>query len=222
MSNQSQMRLNPNSRAVNRPVVLRNVMRLVSVKGFADTSVADLIKAAGMNQRSLYKSFGRKDEIVGAAIRLSAEIEAGLAQEPLRTSHTGREAILCMLEENVRLCGQWPRVCGCLFTLNAFILPAKDTTLQDFLSEQRRSLVERLRARLVQSVNEGELPENTNPDAAANLCLAVLGGLTFRVIDGTPKALLFRSIELFVNALGFSQQQSLLPSVPKARRKLRQ
>jgi AcrR family transcriptional regulator len=183
-------------------------MRLLVVKGFADTSMTDLTKAAGMNQRRLYKAFGTKDEIVSAAIRFCAESEACLAHEPLRTSHSGKEAISCMLEENVRLCGRWPRVRGCLFALNAFIIPTQDGSLQEFLSDRRRSLEKRVHDRVTQSVIEGELPEDTKVDAVANLCLAVLGGLTFRVIDGTPKGLLFRSIELFVNGLGFSPQKS--------------
>ena len=216
------MRPSPGRREFNRTEVLRNVMRLVSAKGFSDTSVAEIAKAAGMKQSSLYKAFGGKDEVVDAAIRFSAETEAALAQEPLRTSRTGREAISCMLEENTRLCGRWPNVCGCLFTLNAYIVPATDASLQDFLSEQRRSLGKHVRARLVQSVAEGELPEDTDIDGAANLCLAVLGGLTYRVIDGAPKALLFRSIELFVNALGFSPRASEVLRASKSRSNLGQ
>jgi len=75
--------------------------------------------------------------------------------------------------------------------------------LQDFLAEKRRSLSKHLRSRLAQSVTEGELPEGANCEALANLCLTPLSGLTFRVLDGAPPSLLFRSIELFVNALGF-------------------
>jgi hypothetical protein len=73
---------------------------------------------------------------------------------------------------------------------------------------------------MAQSVIEGELPEDTNVDAVANLCLPVSGGLTFRVIDGSPKGLLFRSIELFVNGLGFFPQKIIrsqsLESPPEA------
>jgi AcrR family transcriptional regulator len=216
MLKRSQVRPHSSQKQLNRPAVLRNVMRVLLVKGFADTSMTDLTKAASMNRRSLYKAFGTKEEIVGAAIRFCAESEACLAHEPLRMSHSGKEAISCMLEENVRLCGRWPRVRGCLFTLNAFIIPTQDPGLQEFLSEQRRSLQKPVRDRVAQSVVEGELPEDTNVDAVANLCLAVLGGLTFRVIDGTPKGLLLRSIELFVNGLGFSSQKSLVRRASKA------
>jgi hypothetical protein len=55
-----------------------------------------------------------------------------------------------------------------------------------------------------------ELPESANCEALANLCLTVLSGLTFRVLDGAPPGLLFRSIGLFVAALGFRMRRTNL------------
>ena len=210
MMQKRQVVANPGRNTLSRSAILRNVMGILLVKGFADTSITDLTKAAGMNARRLYRAFGTKSDLVAEAIRYCAESEACLAREPLRTPHTGKEAISSMLEENVRLCGRWPRFRGCLFTLNAFITPGKHTDLQEFLTERRRSLAKRVRVRLAQAMMEGELPEGTNVEAAANLCLMVLGGITFRVLDGTPKGLLFRSIELFVDALGLSPDKSFV------------
>ena len=169
-----------------------------------------LEKRSGPGYGALHKAFGTRDEILRAAIRFCADTEACLAQEPLRVSPTGREAILAMLEENVRLRRHWPRYCGCLFTFNAFIVPPEDADLQDFLAEKRRSLSKHIRARLARSVREGELPEGANCEALANLCLTLLSGLTFRVLDGAPPGLLFRSIGLFVDALGFRVRRTNL------------
>jgi hypothetical protein len=102
------------------------------------------------------------------------------------------------------------RFCGCLFTFNAFIVPPEDDDLQDFLAERRRSLSKHIRARLARSVREGELPEGANCEALANLRLTLLSGLTIRVLDGAPPGLLFRSIGLFVDALGFRVRRTNL------------
>jgi AcrR family transcriptional regulator len=205
MANRTETRLPQRGNDVDRPVVLRKVMEVLSVKGFAKASIADLTSAAGLGYRTLHKAFGSRDEILRAAIQFCADSEASLAQEPLRVSPSGKEAILSMLEENVRLRRHWPRFCGCLFTFNAFIVPPEEDDLQHFLAERRRSLSKQIRSRLAQSVNDGELPEDTNCEAVANLCLTVLGGLNLRVLDGAPAVLLFRSIEIFVKALGFTQ-----------------
>lgn len=93
---------------MDRTAVLRRVMQVLSVKGFAKTSIVDLTNTAGVDYRTLHKTFGTRKDILRAAIRFCVETEASLAQEPLRVSPTGREAILAMLEENVRLRRHWP------------------------------------------------------------------------------------------------------------------
>lgn len=206
MAKRTETRPRKGGNALNRSVVLRKVMEVLSVKGFARTSIVDLKTASGDGYGALRKAFGTRDEILRAAIRFCADTEASLAQEPLRVSPTGREAISSMLEENVRLRRHWPRHCGCLFTFNAFLIPPEDVELQAFLTDRRRALSKQIRARLAQSVIEKELPDNSNCEVMANLCLTLLSGLTFRVLDGVPSALLFRSVELFVNALGFAAE----------------
>jgi AcrR family transcriptional regulator len=203
MTDRVESRSRQRRNAVDRSVVLRKVMEVLATKGFARASMADLTIAAELGRDTLHKAFGTKDEILRAAIHFCADTEASLADEPLRASSTGREAILSMLEENVRLRRYWPRNCDCLFALNAFIVPPEDSGLQDFLSERRRSLSKQIRSRLMQSVGEGELPEGTNCEALANLCFAILSGLTVRIWEGVPAGVLFQSIEVFVNGLGF-------------------
>jgi AcrR family transcriptional regulator len=212
MANRTETRPQQLGNAVDRSILLRKVMEVLSVKGFAKASIADLTSAAGVDYGTLHREFGTRDEILRAAIQFCAETEASLAHEPLRVSPTGREAILSMLEENIRLRRHWPRYCGCLFTFNAFIIPPEDVDLLNFLTERRRSLLKQIRSRLTQSVSEGELPEDTNCEALANLCLTVLTGITFRILDGTPPGLLFRSIELFVNAVGLRPRRSQVRS----------
>ena len=204
MGNRTETRPRKSGTAVDRATVLRKIMQVLSVKGFAQVSIADLTNATGVDERTLQKAFGTRKEILRTAIQFCADTEASLAQEPLRVSPTGREAILAMLEENVRLRRHWPGYCGCLFMFNGFIVPPDETDLRDFLFEKRRSLSKHVRARFAKSVKEGELPDDANCQALTDLCLTILGGLTFRVLDATPPSLLFRSIELFVSAIGFS------------------
>jgi AcrR family transcriptional regulator len=210
MANKTETRPRQGGDNLDRPVVLRKVIEVLSAKGFNKASIANLTNATGLGFGALRNTFGSRDEILRAAIRFCAETEACLAQEPLRVSPTGKEAILSMLEENVRLCRHSPRQCGCLFMFNAFVVPPNEAELQDFLTDKRRSLSKHIRARLARSVRERELPEDANCEALANLCLTLLSGLTFRVLDGAPPGLLFRSIELFVDALGFRVRRTTL------------
>jgi AcrR family transcriptional regulator len=209
---------------VDRSIILRKAMEVLSVKGFAKASMADLAGAVGVGPSVLRKAFGTRDQILREAIQFCAETEASLAQEPLRASSSGREAILSLLEENVRLHRYWPRHCDCLFALNAFVVPPEDPALQELLSENRRSVSKQIRSRLIQSITEGELSGGTNCEALANVCFTFLSGLAVRVWDGAPPGILFQSIELFVNGLGFRPRRakSRVPRSRKRRGKERQ
>jgi AcrR family transcriptional regulator len=194
--------------AEHRSHILRKVMEILALKGYAKVSMADIENIAGVGRSALHDTFGSREDILRDAIHFCADTEASLADEPLRVSATGREAISAMLEENVRLHRYWPRNFGCLFTINPFVIPPAEADLRDFLSDRRRSLAKQIRSRLVRSVSEKELTEDTNCEALANLCLAVLSGLTIRILDGTSPALIFRSIEAFINGIGFNAAQA--------------
>ena len=85
--------------AADRSAALRDVMDILSEKGFAKTSIANLRNAADQRYAVLHKAFGTREDILRAAIQSCAETEASLAHETLRVSPTGREAVLAMLEE---------------------------------------------------------------------------------------------------------------------------
>ena len=68
MANTTETRPRQGGCAVDRPAVLRKVMEVLSAKGFAKTSIADLRSATGLGYGTLHKAFGTRDEILGAAI----------------------------------------------------------------------------------------------------------------------------------------------------------
>jgi AcrR family transcriptional regulator len=90
--------------AADRSGVLRNVMEVLSEKGFVKTSIADLRNYAGLGYAALHKAFGTREEILRAAIRFCAETEASLAHEPLR----------CRRQAEKPFSRCWKRMFGCV------------------------------------------------------------------------------------------------------------
>ena len=201
---------------MDRTAVLRRVMQVLSVKGFAKTSIVDLTNTAGVDYRTLHKTFGTRKDILRAAIRFCVETEASLAQEPLRVSPTGEKRFWRCSKRTYGCAGIGRGDCGCLFMFNGLIVPPDEPDLQDYVFEKRRSLSKHISARLARSEREGELSGDASCQALTDLCLAVLGGITFCVLDSTPPSLLFRSIAHFVDMLGFTGRRR--PRAPKARK----
>lgn len=103
--------------AADRSRVLRNVMEVLSEKGFARTSIADLRNSAGLGYAALHKTFGTREEILRAAIRFCAETEASW-----RTS-----LCACRRPAEKPFSRCWKRMCGCVGigqdTVAAFLPP---------------------------------------------------------------------------------------------------
>ena len=192
-----------NRKTVDHSAILHKATRVFFAKGLDETSIGDLARAAGVSTSTLYKCVGTKQDIFCAAVQEIAEREFVLAQEPLRTSASGREAITGLLEENVRLCLHGPAAFSCLFTFNLLTASMPCARLHAMLLDRRRTVMKQVRTRLAQSVRETELSTEVNVAIVAQLCVAVLSGLSFRARDGVPASTLLSCIELFVDGIGF-------------------
>ena len=187
MANKTETRPRQGADAVDRSAVLRKVMEVLSAKGFAKASIADLKSAVGPAYGALHKAFGTRDEILRAA-------------DPVlrRQRRHAWPRSLCVYRRRAEkpFWRCWKRMCGYAGTGRDTVAASSRSTLLSFLqtrpncrtylTEKRHSLSKHIRARFARSVREGELPEGANCEALANLCLTLLSGLTFRVLDGAP------------------------------------
>ena len=192
-----------NSKMIDCSAILHKATRVFFAKGLDETSIGDLARAAGVSTSTLYKCIGTKQDIFCAAVQELAEREFVLAQEPLRILASGRDAIIGLLEENVRLCLHGPAAFSCLFTFNSLTTSMPYARLHAMLLDRRRTVMKQVRSRLAQSVRERELSTDVNVAIMAQLCIAVLSGLAFRARDGVPASTLLSCVALFVDGIGF-------------------
>src|SRR5580704_10436319 len=92
MANKTETRPRQGGDNLDRPVVLRKVMEVLSVKGFNKASIANLTSATGLGFGVLRKTFGTKDEILRARSYFAPKrrrawprsfcVSRGLAEEP--------------------------------------------------------------------------------------------------------------------------------------------
>ena len=219
MANKTETRPRQGGNTVDRSAVLRKVMEVLSAKGFAKDVDCRLNKRSGtwlrrapQGLRNQGRDSPRRDPVLRRHRGISgARAFARLADRQRSNSvDAGRE------------CAVAPALAQILWL--SFYVQRLYRSSEDeptCRTSWRRSVVrssKQIRSRLARSVREGELPESANCEALANLCLTLLSGLTFRVLDGTPPSLLFRSIELFVNGLGFTSPEP--GNAPKVARDL--
>lgn len=139
--------------------------------GYEDTTIATLTRAMGVTPPSLYAAFGDKERLFEEAsteyFRRTCE-----AVDDAATMPTAHEAIARMLDETARAHTDTDTPPGCLMLT------------EPRLTAQREVLHERLRHRLDQGVQDGDLPASTSTDELASFLVAVMRGMSGRARDG--------------------------------------
>lgn len=163
--------------------------------GYERTSVATLTSAMGVSPPSLYTAFGDKNRLFEEA---SAEYYRRTCEglDEAVALPTAHEAMARILTDTARAHTDAATPPGCLMLT------------EPRLAAQREDLHRRIRVRLDQGVQDGDLPPSTRSDQLASFLVAVLRGMSGCARDGGTIEDLLATAETAMAAL---------PSLPDER-----
>ena len=161
-------------------------------RGFAATSLDDLMSATGLGKGSLYAAFGDKHQLflevleAYCAWRL-AELRAVLGRD------AGQKPAIERLRSFFRGEGLAPptelaSTRGCLLVNSTTELGDHDEAVQRMARDTFGVIESDLAALLEEAIQDGDLPEDTSPRALARLLMAVSHGMEFQAKTGLPAA----------------------------------
>lgn len=178
-------------RSFDRDQALARAMELFWAKGYADTSLADLTRAMGINSPSLYAAFGGKEALFREAVRLYGETEGAALWRPIEADGlTAREAMQDLLFATAEANGRVGKPTGCLVILSGAHPDALPGGACRDLDEIRKATLAAMEARLRQGRDAGEMPSGADIGAMAAFYTTVHQGMVFRARDGaTPEEL---------------------------------
>lgn len=180
------------TRTFDPSVALSKAVELFAAKGYADTSMEDIVQATGVSRYGLYGTFGNKRELFEQALDRYAdgmgkqsflrllEPDAGLAD--IRRVFEERVAAMCALDE--------PQ--GCLFVHTAMQLAPQDPELRGVLLKFMKRMSKLFAIGLESAQDKGEVRADLDVRAAGDMLtstifgLAVLGrsGFARETLDG--------------------------------------
>jgi AcrR family transcriptional regulator len=174
-------------RKFDRHQALESAMELFWARGYVGTSLSDLTAAMGINPPSLYAAFGSKEALFREAVALFLDQEDTYTPALLAGDLTTRDSIAAMLHAAARSFVQPEKPTGCLLVVGAANGGPDTAGVQAHMTDCRRIMTERIRARLERGVADGDLPDGLDLERLAAFYIAVFHGLSISARDGTSE-----------------------------------
>ena len=152
--------------------VLERAMRAFWARGYAATSMNDLVEATGINRGSIYTAFTNKHGLFMASLRRYDKIHRAGYLARVAGSHDPKEAIIAAFEQAAKSSEETGYPGGCLLVNTALELSPHEPDAREFvngsLAEVERFFISRIEA----AKQEGTISASL---ASAETARALLG-----------------------------------------------
>ena len=165
------------TRTFDPQTTLATAVDLFAAKGYADTSMEDLVRATGVSRYGLYGTFGNKRELFEQALEKYADgmgkqsflrlLEPDASLGHIRRIFSERIADMCCAEEHK----------GCLFIHTAMQLAPEDMELREVLRKFMQRMSKAFAIGLESAKERGEVREDLDSAAAGELLTSTMFGL---------------------------------------------
>jgi len=197
--------------AVQRERMLDAMADVSAREGYASTTVAKVVTAAGVSRKTFYEQFANKEECFLATYdETVAHVLELIAQEYGRPGAT-RTRVKRALQGFLRFCAAEPaRARLCIVE----VLAAGPAALE------RRALTIQRFARFVETVREGAHGEAATPSVAAEAAVGGIAEILYsRLLNGQADELPELTDPIMRSQLGVLMRRRSLPEVQKGRTK---
>lgn len=149
------------ARQFNEAKTLDAAMRVFWEKGYAATTIDDLVAATGVKRGSLYLAYGNKEGIFKVALQTYLKTINEAVFAPLAEG-TLMEGLTRVYAAQAAGVPEFPP--GCLIAQSAAELGAREDTLGQVTREVLQSAQRPLQERLARAVAQGEVPDDFEID----------------------------------------------------------
>lgn len=160
-----------------RDQVLERAMRLFWERGYAATSIQDLVEATGVNRASLYGTFGDKQRLFVAAVDHYVAQLSARRLDTLRRPGSAKAAIRDYFDQMIAFAEGEGRGLGCLLTNSTVELAPHDEAIAHTLRASLERVEAAFEATIRRGQAQGEIPPDKGARALARYFVTLIQGL---------------------------------------------
>lgn len=156
--------------------IIEQAAELFNLKGYAASSIADIMQATGLKKGGIYNHFKSKDELALAALDYAVSLLSQRIWSVVKTKRNAIDRLQALVASYLIYIDDPPIVGGCPI-LNAAIetddtnSPLRDRALQAMNSS--RSLIVRI---IKTGIKKGEIRSTVEPDTVATVIFSAIEG----------------------------------------------
>ena len=169
---------------------LTSAVEVFASKGYAETSMEDIVQATGVSRYGLYNTFGNKKELFEQSLERFAEgmgkqsflrlLEPDASLGHIRKIFDERVTDMCCVEENK----------GCLFIHTAMELAPQDDDIRGVLQKFMKRMSKAFSIGLESAQERGEVRKDIDVRATGELLTSTMFGLAVLGRSGFERATL--------------------------------
>jgi TetR/AcrR family transcriptional repressor of nem operon len=180
---------------------LTSAVEVFASKGYAETSMEDIVQATGVSRYGLYSTFGNKKELFEQSLERFAEgmgkqsflrlLEPDASLGHIRKIFDERVTDMCCVEENK----------GCLFIHTAMELAPQDDDIRGVLQKFMKRMSKAFSIGLESAQERGEVRKDVDVRATGELLTSTMFGLAVLGRSGFERATLDSIVDNTLAAL---------------------
>lgn len=157
--------------------VIDQAMQVFWEKGYAATSISDILEATGIKRGSLYNAFeGKHDLFLQSILKYENQRWQNLLRQ-LETVEDPREAILIFVDRTVQDTLSDPEKKGCMLVNTALDYSLHDDEVQKIVSDAVKQRIAFFENFIKRGQEQGVIPDSVQPRPTAKALVALLVGI---------------------------------------------
>ena len=156
--------------------IIEQAATVFNQKGYASSSIADIMQATGLKKGGIYNHFKSKEELALAAFDYAVSLISQRMSQAVKTKGNAVERLQALVSSYLAYVEVPPIVGGCPILNTAIEVDDLDSPLRDralaALNSWRSSIV----LIINKGINKGEITANVDPDAIATIIICTIEG----------------------------------------------